>query len=647
MNNFRTYLLYLLLLLPITLISQEVDCDNSVYISTHISTGSGLYRLQVDNGISNVEEIFVDNQQYRLGCLGYSVVDKMIYALEYNTYELLKINALGEITNLGIPKGLDTNLVYNSGDIFPGGRDFFLIGKEETANKDVAFYAIDIFDLRATPLALVSDGNVRVQDMARNPIDGTVYGYDAQQQKIITVSLGQVSNYQFPSISAYFTSLFFDKSGQLYGLGGSGPGTSREIFTIDKITGTATPLTDGPIGDDTDACSCPYTFEFYKKVYPKEVLPCQEVTIEYTFFNTSGSARTALKLLDELPAGLTITSIAFQSDSNKFNARINSGIGTNLVDLSRIEILLGRKNKITVRAEVDPGIQGRLSTQAVLENLPLALNSALLSDNMETSEVDDPNFIEVISVEVPIFEDQISYDCENETAIITAPLVNATSFLWDDGATAATLLVNQSGDYTVEMQTDCGIYRHTTTANFDIPERFVNLGIDRIEDIGNPFILDYTTNMTNIQAYEWQTNNPSQLSCLDCPTPTARLLEPTTLILTITDAQGCMVTDEVFIDLDISKNIYAPTIFSPNGDGINDFFYLQGKQANIVKFGIIDRWGNQVYQHLDGTVGNPQTGWDGRYRNSLAESGVFIWFAQVNYPDGTMEILHGTIALIR
>ena len=93
--------------------AQEIDCDNTVYITTHNPTGSSLYRFQVDaeKGINNLEEIFVDNKDYRFGCLGYSVVDKMIYALEFNTYELLRINALGGNHKFGHSDGHRYDLV--------------------------------------------------------------------------------------------------------------------------------------------------------------------------------------------------------------------------------------------------------------------------------------------------------------------------------------------------------------------------------------------------------------------------------------------------------------------------------------------------------------------------------------------------------
>ena len=124
------YLLFLTLGgMPFISFAQEVACDNSVYLTTYSASGSNLYRMQVTaaKGIHNLEEIFVDNLLYRIGCIGYSVVDKMIYGLEFNTNELLRINAFGEITSLGIPTGLDTSLEYYAGNVFPNGNELFVI----------------------------------------------------------------------------------------------------------------------------------------------------------------------------------------------------------------------------------------------------------------------------------------------------------------------------------------------------------------------------------------------------------------------------------------------------------------------------------------------------------------------------------------
>ena len=637
----------MLFIYPLT--AQEIDCDNTVFIATHISTGSGLYRFQVDanEGIFHLETIFENNPDYRMACLGYSVVDKMIYALEFNTYELLRINAFGAITNLGIPRGLDTTLEYYSGEIFPGGRDLFMIGKQKNEEKDVAFYSIDVFDLRATPLAVVSDGAVTVQDMARNPYDGTVYGYDSRQNKMVTVEIGQVNNYQFPSIGEQFTGLFFDKAGNLYGYGDSGGSTSRKFFKIDKISSEVTYIEDGPIGNDGDACGCPYEFDFFKKITPKIAIPCQEITIEYTFHNSSGSARTNLRIFDELPEELTIQSIEHENPSNSFNAREISGVGSNILNLTRIEVLLNRKNTITVKATVNPGAAGLLTSQGVVENLPLALNPNMLSDNVETTDIDDPNFLEILLPESVNFEDKIEYACDNKSATISAPIPSATAFLWSDGSTEPTLEINTPGTYQVQMETDCEIYRDEITVNFDLELPFVDLGANKIVEQGQVFNLPYQSNIQNITQFNWITDHVSSFSCLDCPSPNIQLLSPTTITLQLTDHRGCFVEDEIAIGVNTKKSIYAPTVFSPNRDGINDFFFLQGTNAIINTLKIFDRWGNLVFQQNNGAVNDRQNMWNGDYNGARIDAGVYIWIAQITFADDTYEKLSGTITLIR
>ena len=625
--------------------AQEIDCDNSVYLSTHISTGSSLYRFQADNGISNIEEIFANNTSYRIACMGYSVADKMIYALEYNSLQLLRINAFGEIIPLGVPNGLDTTLTYYAGGIFPTGRDFLVIGKKEAEQEDHLFFAIDVFDFRATPLSIISDGAVSIQDMSKDPLNGVLYGFDNKQGKLVDINNGQVSNFQFSSISERFTALFSDKNGQLYGFGEEGAGSSRKFFSINKITGEATYLQQGPMGNDTDACTCPYAFQFFKKITPQEVIPCGEVTIEYTFLNTSGSARTNLRILDELPEGLTITEIV--ENTNAFNTRIKSGVGTNILDLTRMEALLGNKSKIIIKAVVNPNASGRLTSQAILENLPLALNPKMLSDNIETDALADANFIEIINEEITDFEDIIAYACNNETAIITAPLNNAQSFRWSDGSNESKLTVDQAGVYWVEMATDCKNYIDTIVVDFDTDIPFIDLGPDQIQNQGAPFTLSLETNISDIQQYAWTASPNVMLSCTDCPSPTLQLLQSTTLTLSVIDENGCIAADAIFIEVNTNKQIYAPTAFSPNGDGINDFFYLQGNVGTIEVLRIFDRWGNQVFENKNAPLDNPSYAWEGKYNNRLLENGVFIWYAHIKYPDGTSDTMTGTVSLIK
>lgn len=46
-------------------------------------------------------------------------------------------------------------------------------------------------------------------------------------------------------------------------------------------------------------------------------------------------------------------------------------------------------------------------------------------------------------------------------------------------------------------------------------------------------------------------------------------------------------------------DLFIPDGFSPNGDGINDVFFIKGMNARPVKLSIFNRWGNKVYEKAD------------------------------------------------
>lgn len=65
-------------------------------------------------------------------------------------------------------------------------------------------------------------------------------------------------------------------------------------------------------------------------------------------------------------------------------------------------------------------------------------------------------------------------------------------------------------------------------------------------------------------------------------------------IVTVTDAYNCALSDT--IELREPYELQMPSGFSPNGDGLNDDFYVHGLDVypdNVIV--VFNRWGNQVY----------------------------------------------------
>ncbi|MEZ4933894.1 MAG: gliding motility-associated C-terminal domain-containing protein [Saprospiraceae bacterium] len=122
-----------------------------------------------------------------------------------------------------------------------------------------------------------------------------------------------------------------------------------------------------------------------------------------------------------------------------------------------------------------------------------------------------------------------------------------------------------------------------------------------------------------------------------------------TYLLTITDENGCTFTDEVNVFVQKARNVYAPSAFSPNNDALNDEFTLfTGQQVSkINNLLIFDRWGALMFEQYNFEPNNLSIGWDGQHKGQMMNPGVYVWFAEVEFLDGQVELYEGEVILIR
>lgn len=139
------------------------------------------------------------------------------------------------------------------------------------------------------------------------------------------------------------------------------------------------------------------------------------------------------------------------------------------------------------------------------------------------------------------------------------------------------------------------------------------------------------------------------LNCDTCLRPRAQPVNETEYVLTVTSADGCSTTDSLTISVIKVRDVYTPTAFSPNGDGINDFFNVNpGKSVMAVSsFRVFGRWGEQVYEGVDLIPNDLTAGWNGTLNNELMPTGVYAWVAQVLFLDGEVQQLTGEVVLLR
>ena len=123
----------------------------------------------------------------------------------------------------------------------------------------------------------------------------------------------------------------------------------------------------------------------------------------------------------------------------------------------------------------------------------------------------------------------------------------------------------------------------------------------------------------------------------------------TTFMVELVTVDGCIATQEIAIRVDTTVEIYAPNIFSPNGDGNNDVFWVQGEDEDVMieSLLIYDRWGNKIYEAEDMVVGESSRGWDGTYNGSTVNPGVYVYTLEIRTATGDIIVESGDITVVR
>jgi gliding motility-associated-like protein len=138
------------------------------------------------------------------------------------------------------------------------------------------------------------------------------------------------------------------------------------------------------------------------------------------------------------------------------------------------------------------------------------------------------------------------------------------------------------------------------------------------------------------------------LSCSDCFDPSASPDETTFYQIVIQDDQNCEYFLQTIVEVIPSSNIFASNVFTPNQDGINDYFLLQSQdpEAKLIEFQVFNRWGAMVYSEKE-TLLNAMQGWDGMYKGSSQMAQVCVYHAKIELSDGRIEEMSGDVTIIR
>jgi gliding motility-associated-like protein len=89
-------------------------------------------------------------------------------------------------------------------------------------------------------------------------------------------------------------------------------------------------------------------------------------------------------------------------------------------------------------------------------------------------------------------------------------------------------------------------------------------------------------------------------------------------------------------------NVYIPDAFTPNGDGINDFFEVKGEPTSEIQILIYDRWGIPVFQNSINV-----RHWNGTVNGQAAPPGAYFYRISVTDKIGRNFVKRGSFSLLR
>lgn len=184
----------------------------------------------------------------------------------------------------------------------------------------------------------------------------------------------------------------------------------------------------------------------------------------------------------------------------------------------------------------------------------------------------------------------------------------------------------------------CPPVNHTDTV-YVYPLPVVHLGEDTFLCLrGSPLYLYnlYADSTGVVQDRHWSTGDTTAM---------LKVVHAGTYSLTIAAGPiGCSTTDEITINKDCYIDI--PNVFTPNGDGVNDYFFprqLLSRQLTQFSLRIFNRWGQVVFE----TARTDGRGWDGKFNNRDQPEGVYVYVIEAELAGSIPEQYEGNVTLIR
>ena len=224
---------------------------------------------------------------------------------------------------------------------------------------------------------------------------------------------------------------------------------------------------------------------------------------------------------------------------------------------------------------------------------------------------------------------------------------NSTKYIQDPSQGNQLIFPDSSISYTVFATDSAECFSDTRVVNIKV---FDSAHIDPMEDV----FVDYGTQFqlspnysSNITRFNWSPTG--NLNCISCPSPQGIATISQRYLLKGTTPDGCVANSSVNVYLNCEGNLLLPTAFTPNGDGLNDWYYpISFGYKYIQTFIIYDRYGNKVFERKNFQPNVPSLGWNGRYHNEAKDiTKSFVYYIEGVCYSNKVISKKGSVILIK
>src|SRR6201993_2698979 len=222
------------------------------------------------------------------------------------------------------------------------------------------------------------------------------------------------------------------------------------------------------------------------------------------------------------------------------------------------------------------------------------------------------------------------------TSVSTGSVVSTTSTLINQGLGTYSLLVTDVNGCVANVTGGSSTF--TVPASAAIVASMANSN----PTTGTvPLAVSFTNTSVGATNYTWSFGDGDTSTAVN-PTNTYTNAGTYTVILTAING-ACSDTHTITVIANVPTTLIIPNVFSPNGDGTNDEFFIPNTGMASLNCDIFNRWGQLLY-----TITAPNQGWDGITPNGdKAPEGTYMYLSVAKGLDGQTYKQQGTVMLVR